>query len=49
LGRSGRMAEVPGGIERLRDEWEKYLNYVSTLIATTDTEQQAKQPPTMAI
>jgi HPt (histidine-containing phosphotransfer) domain-containing protein len=49
LGRASRMADVPGAIERLRDEWEKYLNYVSTLFATIDTEQPTEQPRAAAL
>jgi HPt (histidine-containing phosphotransfer) domain-containing protein len=45
LGRTGRVADVPGGIEHLRGEWKKYLNCVSTLFATINTKRHTEQLP----
>jgi HPt (histidine-containing phosphotransfer) domain-containing protein len=31
LGRVGRMADIPAGVEHLRCEWERYLRYAAEL------------------
>ncbi len=33
---SERVSEIPSRVERLRDEWERYLGVASTLIAAAD-------------
>ena len=37
VSRAGRVADIPAGIERLHDEWEKYLDYAATLLSAATT------------
>jgi HPt (histidine-containing phosphotransfer) domain-containing protein len=36
-GREGRLADLPAGVERLHDEWEKYLNCAAALLSTANS------------
>jgi HPt (histidine-containing phosphotransfer) domain-containing protein len=36
LSHTGRMTEIPLRLARLRDEWERYLDYASTLFSAAD-------------
>lgn len=36
LGRLGRVTDVPTRLERLRSEWERYLEHTSTLFPAVD-------------
>ena len=36
LGRMGRVKDVPMRLERLRNEWERYLEHTSTLFSPVD-------------
>jgi HPt (histidine-containing phosphotransfer) domain-containing protein len=38
VSRQGRLADLPTGVERLRDEWEKYLNCAAALLSAATTE-----------
>jgi HPt (histidine-containing phosphotransfer) domain-containing protein len=35
-GRQGRLTDLPAGIERLHDEWEKYLDCAAALLSAAD-------------
>ncbi len=35
--RQGRLGELPAGIERLHDEWEKYLDCAAALLSAANT------------
>jgi HPt (histidine-containing phosphotransfer) domain-containing protein len=48
LGRTGRMTEISHGIKHMRDEWEKYLDYVSTLVSTVDANTGEERLSTAA-
>jgi len=47
-GREARVGDVSVGIEHLRGEWEKYLDYVSTLFSTMDESAETGRPSTNA-
>jgi HPt (histidine-containing phosphotransfer) domain-containing protein len=47
-GRAGRLNDVSNGIEHLRDEWEKYLDYASTLLSALDASGETGRLPTSA-
>lgn len=36
LSHTGRLTDIPLSLERLRGEWERYLEYVSTLLSAAD-------------
>lgn len=36
LSRAGRVTDIPVGIAHLRHEWERYLDYTSTLVLVLD-------------
>ncbi len=38
VGRQGRLADLPAGIEHLRDEWERYLNCAAALLSAAAGE-----------
>ena len=47
-GRAGQVSGVSTGIEHLRGEWERYLDYVSTLFSTVDASEETGRLPTTA-
>ena len=36
VSREGRVADIPASIERLHDEWERYLDRATTLLSAAD-------------
>ncbi len=36
VSREGRVSDLPAGIERLRDEWEKYLDCAAALLSAAN-------------
>jgi HPt (histidine-containing phosphotransfer) domain-containing protein len=37
VSRAGRVAEIPASLDRLHDEWERYLEYAVTLLSAADS------------
>lgn len=44
LGREGRTADVPAGIEQLRRQWDRYLDHSASRSLTADISASNKAP-----
>ena len=45
LGRAGRVTDIPTSLARLRSQWERYVECVSTLFLTVDAAEDVEPAP----